>query len=50
MLELYYLKEADSVCSNRAVITLIEKGIDDWTPRYIRLLDEDHFDDNATSR
>ena len=31
MLELYYLKEADSVCSNRAVITLAEKGIKDWT-------------------
>ena len=45
MLELYYLKEADSVCSNRAVITLIEKGIEDWTPRYIHLLDEDHFDE-----
>ena len=44
MLELYYLKEADSVCSNRAVITLIEKGIEDWIPRYIHLLDEDQFD------
>ena len=43
MLELYYLKEADSVCSNRAVITLAEKEIDDWTPRYIKLLNEDHF-------
>ncbi len=43
MLELYYLKEADSVCSNRAVITLTEKGIEDWTPRYIKLLNEDHF-------
>jgi glutathione S-transferase len=44
MLELYYLKEADSVCSNRAVITLAEKGIEDWTPRYIKLLNEDHFE------
>jgi len=44
MLELYYLKEADSVCSNRAVITLAEKGIKDWTPRYIKLLNEDHFE------
>ena len=44
MLELYYLKEADSVCSNRAVITLIEKGIENWIPRYIHLLEEDHFD------
>jgi len=45
-LELYYLKEADSVCSNRAVITLAEKGIEDWTPRYIKLLNEDHFQDD----
>tara|TARA_B100000315_G_C14562417_1_gene581184 strand:+ start:234 stop:1049 length:816 start_codon:yes stop_codon:yes gene_type:complete len=44
MLELYYLKEADSVCSNRAVIALAEKGIEDWTPRYIKLLNEDHFE------
>ena len=43
MLELYYLK-ADSVCSNRAVVTLSEKGIDDWTPHYIKLLEEDHFE------
>lgn len=46
MLELYYLKEADSVCSNRAVITLIEKGIEDWTPRYVHLLHEDHFEED----
>jgi glutathione S-transferase len=44
MLELYYLKEADSVCSNRAVIALAEKGIEDWTPQYIKLLNEDHFE------
>ena len=44
MLELYYLKEADSVCSNRAVITLAEKRIDDWIPHYIKLLNEDHFE------
>jgi ganglioside-induced differentiation-associated protein 1 len=43
MLELYYLEEADSVCSNRAVIALAEKEIEDWTPRYIKLLNEDHF-------
>ncbi|MBL6865103.1 MAG: glutathione S-transferase family protein [Rhodospirillales bacterium] len=49
MLELYYLKEADSVCSNRAVITLIEKGIDEWTPHYIKLLNEDHFEDSYLS-
>ncbi len=44
MLELYYLKETDSVCSNRAVIALAEKNIEDWTPRFIKLLNEDHFD------
>ncbi len=44
MLELYYLKEADSVCSNRAVVTLSEKRINDWTPHYIKLLEEDHFE------
>ena len=44
MLELYYLKEADSVCLNRAVITLEEKGITDWKPHYIELLNEDHFE------
>ena len=49
MLELYYLKEADSVCSNRAVITLAEKGIEDWTPHYIKLLNEDHFEANYLS-
>ena len=46
MLELYYLKEADSVCSNKVVVTLAEKGIDDWEPRYIKLLEEDHFTDD----
>ena len=43
MLELYYLKEADSICSNRAVIAFAEKGIDDWTPHHIHLLKEDQF-------
>ena len=49
MLELYYLKEADSVCSNRAVITLEEKGITDWKPHYIELLNEDHFESKYLS-
>jgi glutathione S-transferase len=43
LLELYYLKEADSICSNRAILALAEKGITDWTPRYIELLKEDQF-------
>ena len=49
MLELYYLKEADSVCSNKVVVTLAEKGIDDWEARYIKLLEEDHFTDHYLS-
>ena len=32
-LELYYLEEADSICSNRVIVTLAEKGISDWIPR-----------------
>ncbi len=43
MLELYYLKEADSICSNRALMTLVEKGITDWVPRHVILLDRDQF-------
>lgn len=43
MLELYYLKEADSICSNRVLMTLAEKGIDDWIPRNLVLLNRDQF-------
>ncbi len=43
MIELYYLKEADSICSNRVVLTLAEKGIDDWVPRTMSLVDGDQF-------
>ena len=43
MLELYYLEEADSICSNRALMTLTEKGITDWVPRHLSLLDRDQF-------
>jgi len=43
MLELYYLEEADSICSNRVLMTLIEKGIDDWVPRKMILLNRDQF-------
>ena len=38
MLELYYLEEADSICSNRALMTLAEKGIEDWIPQKLVLL------------
>ncbi len=43
MLELYYLEEADSICSNRALMTLAEKGIDDWIPKNLVLLNSDQF-------
>ncbi|MDP7424169.1 MAG: glutathione S-transferase family protein [Rhodospirillales bacterium] len=43
MLELYYLEEADSICSNRAVMTLNEKGINDWVPHKIVLMNGDQF-------
>ena len=38
MLELYYLQEADSICSNRVLMTLLEKGIEDWIPHKLVLL------------
>ena len=43
MLELYYLEEADSICSNRVLMTLQEKGIDDWVPKKMVLLNRDQF-------
>lgn len=36
MLELYYLEEADSICSNRVLMTLNEKKITDWIPKKTR--------------
>jgi len=42
-LELYYLEEADSICSNRVVMTLVEKEIEDWTPHKIVLMNRDQF-------
>ena len=42
-LELYYLEETDSICSNRVIIALAEKGITDWIPRRISLLNRDQF-------
>lgn len=41
--ELYYLEETDSVCSNRVIITLTEKGIDDWIPHKMVLMNGDQF-------
>jgi len=42
-LDLYYLEETDSICSNRVVITLREKGITDWTPHRMLLVNRDQF-------
>lgn len=42
-LDLYYLEETDSVCSNRVVLTLAEKGITDWTPHKMILMNKDQF-------
>ena len=43
MLKLYYLEEADSICSNWVLMTLAEKGIDDWIPQKLVLLNRDQF-------
>ena len=43
MLKLYYLEEADSICSNRVLMTLAEKGIDDWISQKLVLLNRDQF-------
>ncbi len=42
-LELYYLEETDSICSNRAIVTLSEKIIADWTPVKMVLMNRDQF-------
>ncbi len=42
-LELYYLEETDSICSNRVIVTLTEKGITDWVPRKMNLVNRDQF-------
>ena len=43
MLELYYLEEADSICSNRVIMTLAEKEIDDWVPHKMSLVNRDQL-------
>ncbi len=42
-LELYYLEETDSICSNRVIVTLLEKGITDWVPHKMVLMNRDQF-------
>ncbi len=43
MLEVYYLEEADSICSNRVIMTLVDKEIEDWVPHKIVLMNRDQF-------
>lgn len=42
-LEVYYLEETDSICSNRVIVTLTEKGIDDWIRHKMVLMNRDQF-------
>lgn len=42
-LELYYLEETDSICSNRVIVTLSEKGITDWIPHKMLLVKREQF-------
>ncbi len=42
-LELYYLEETDSICSNRVIVTLAEKEITDWIPHRMLLVNRDQF-------
>ncbi len=41
--ELYYLEETDSICSNRVIVTLAEKHIDNWVPHKMVLMNRDQF-------
>lgn len=43
MLELYYLEEADSICSNRPRMAFKEKGIEDWIGHKLQLVNGDQF-------
>lgn len=41
MLEVYYYK--NSICSERVLMTLAEKGIEDWVPRQVKLFEGEQF-------
>lgn len=41
MLELYYYE--NSICAERVLMTLAEKGICDWVPHHLNLFQGDHF-------
>jgi glutathione S-transferase len=42
LLELYYYE--NSICAERALMTLAEKNIQDWTPRHVDLFKGEQFD------
>jgi len=41
MLGFYYLEESDSICPNRPRMTFLGKGIDDWIPHKMVLMNRD---------
>ena len=42
MLELYYFE--NSICSERALMTLAEKSVTDWVPHHVHLFERQQFD------
>lgn len=42
MLELYYFE--NSICSERALMTLAEKDVTDWVPHHVHLFENQQFD------
>ena len=43
MIGLYYLEEADSICSNRPRMTFVEKDMNDWVLHKMSLVNRDQF-------
>ena len=42
MLELYYFE--NSICAERPLMLLAEKGVTDWVPRHVHLFRGEQFD------
>ena len=42
MIELYYFE--NSICAERPLMTLAEKGVDDWIPHHVHLFKGEQFD------
>ena len=42
MIELYYFE--NSICSERALMVLAEKGVTDWTGHHVHLFERQQFD------